>query len=97
MDGKLLNEQHLVSIIKRRVHRLTCAYSCQKPHCWKFILKTEELKYSVTDPARECCCHQRDQTNQNRETLFQKEKFNKNKNNSLFNSYNNKCRVRDSN
>ena len=24
-------------------------------------------------------------------------KFNKNKNNSLFNSYNNKCRVRDSN
>ena len=29
MDGKLLNEQHLVSILKRRVHRLICAYSCQ--------------------------------------------------------------------
>ena len=29
MAVKLLNEQHLVSILKRRVHRLTCAYSCQ--------------------------------------------------------------------
>ena len=29
MVGKLLNEKHLVSILKRRVHRLTCAYSCQ--------------------------------------------------------------------
>ena len=29
MAGKLLNEQHSVSILKRRVHRLTCAYSCQ--------------------------------------------------------------------
>ena len=27
MAGNLLNEQHLVSFLKRRVHRLTCAYT----------------------------------------------------------------------
>ena len=50
------------------------------PHCWKshvaaHILKTVEMKYSATDPTRECCSHQRDQTNENRETILQKEKI----------------------
>ena len=48
MAGKLQNEQHLASILKRRVHRLTCAYSCQNVtlleiSCRSSILKTEEI------------------------------------------------------
>ena len=68
MDGKLLNEQHLVSFLKRRVNRLIVHIRVKMPHCWKshvaaHFLKTEEIKYSATDPTRECCSHQRDQIN----------------------------------
>ena len=71
-------------------------------HCWKshvaaHILKTEELKYSVTRIRRESV----DVTKEIKLIKIEKRyckrsKFIKNKNNILFNSYNNKCRVRDS-
>ena len=68
MAGKLLNEQHLVSILKGGCTGSPVPIRVKMPHCWKshvaaHILKTEEMTHSVTDPTRECCRHQRDQIN----------------------------------
>ena len=43
-----MNEQHLVLFLKRRVHKLTCAYSCQNAtlleiSCRSSFLKAEEM------------------------------------------------------
>ena len=66
---------------------------CCKSHVAAHILKTEEMKYSVTDPTRECYCHQRDQIIKIEKRYCKRRKFNKNKNKSLFNSYNNKYSI----
>ena len=48
MAVKLLNAQHIVSILKRRVTGSPVPIRVKMPHCWKshaaaHILKTEEM------------------------------------------------------
>ena len=77
------------------------------PHCWKchvaaHILKAEEM---TGDSLSTMLRIRRENVGVTKKIKFIKiekryckwNKFNKNKNNSLFNSYNNKCRVWDSN
>ena len=96
MPGKLLNEPHLVSILKRRVHRLSCAYSCQSATLLEISCRSSYLKKLKRWQAIvEVQCY-----GSNERMLLSPEiklikmekgyckrgKFNKNKNKSLFNS-----------
>ena len=110
MAGKLLNEQQCVLILKRRVHRLTCAYSCQNATLFEIscrssyltFVKTEEMTGDSWSTVLRILQESVIVTKEIKlikieKRYYKRRKFNKNKNNSLFNSYNNKCRVQDSN
>ena len=61
MDGKLLNEQHLISILKRRVTGSPVSIRVKMPHCWKSHVAAHILKTEVMTAIVEVQCYGSDE------------------------------------